>query len=92
MWVLVPFFSFLSFNSALTDAVKELKKVKDQAEQATTLQEMVNTLNQQKLTSAEQIESLKRSSADKELKLQKGIEELSLKVDQSETDRLGSER
>ena len=82
----------MSFNSALTDAVKELKKVKDQAEQATTLQEMVNTLNQQKLTSAEQIESLKRSSADKELKLQKGIEELSLKVDQSETDRLGSER
>ena len=67
------------------DALKKLQQATIRDEQAKTLQEMVDTLNEQKLSSAEQLESIKRDSGEKVLKLQGHIEELSNKLDEKDS-------
>ena len=64
------------------DALKELKKVKHQNENSSALEEMVNKLSEEKMQSANDIDTFKRS----ELKLQEQLENLNNKYQDLDTD------
>ena len=64
------------------DAIKELKKAKKDNENSSALEEMVTKLSEEKLKSATDIDTYKRS----ELKLNEQLDNLSNKYQDLETD------
>ena len=71
-----------------SEASKQLAKVQMKAEEATTLQEMVTTLNAQKVESTEQL----KTSRDAETKLRSKIEEMDQDNNRLESQCLSLER
>ena len=64
------------------DALKELKKAKHQNENSSALEEMVTKLSEEKMQSANDIDTFKRS----ELKLQEQLENLNNKYQDLDTE------
>ena len=64
------------------DALKELKKAKHQNENSSAIEEMVTKLSEEKMQSANDIDTFKRS----ELKLQEQLENLNNKYQDLETE------
>ena len=73
---------FYYYWTIFIDALKEVKKAKHQNENSSALEEMVNKLSEEKMQSANDIDTFKRS----ELKLQEQLENLNNKYQDLDTD------